>query len=117
VSTRLGPEGLVPVVDEIAGIAGVASELPSDVHGTPDARGTHDAHGTHDARSAHDAHGAHGLRGRVEVAVRRNETEEFWFLINLTAEPVEVSGLDGSILLGGPVLEPRGVAVWRRPAS
>jgi beta-galactosidase len=54
-----------------------------------------------------------GLRGRVELAVRG----DFWFLINRTAEPVELTGLDGEVLHGTPgLLEPRGVAVLRRPA-
>jgi beta-galactosidase len=53
------------------------------------------------------------LRGRVELAVRG----DFWFLINRTAEPVELAGLAGEVLHGTPgLLEARGVAVLRRPA-
>ena len=87
VSTRLGPAGLAPVVAELAGVAGLRSDLPR------------------------------GARGSVELAVRRTGTEEFWFLINLTAEPVDVGGIEGEILVGGPALGSRGVMVLRRPAS
>jgi beta-galactosidase len=87
VSTRLGPAGLAPVVEELAGVAGLHSDLPRPA------------------------------RGRVELAVRRNDTEEFWFLINLTAESVEVSGIEGEVLVGTIPLAPRGVTVLRRPAS
>jgi beta-galactosidase len=53
------------------------------------------------------------LRGRVELAVRG----DFWFLINRTAEPVELTGLTGEILYGTlGLLEPRGVTVLRHPA-
>jgi beta-galactosidase len=84
VSTRLGPDGLAPVVEELAGIGGLHGELP------------------------------HAARGRVELAVRRNDSEEFWFLVNLTAEEVPLDGLDGEVLAGGLILEPRGVTVLRR---
>jgi len=95
VSTRLGSVGLAPVIDELAGVAGLRSDLPR------------------------------GARGRVELAVRRNETEEFWFLINLTAEPVDVDGIEGEILVpigatrsaGQLTLAERGVVVVRRPRS
>ncbi|MFI7543936.1 beta-galactosidase [Actinoplanes sp. NPDC049599] len=83
VSTRLGPDGLAPVLADLLGRAGVPSELPP------------------------------GLRGRVELAVRG----DFWFLINRTAEPVDLTGLPGEVLHGAPgVLEPRGVVVLHRPA-
>ena len=83
VSTRLGPDGLAPVLGELLSHAGVPSELPSE------------------------------LRGRVELAVRG----DFWFLINRTAEPVELTGLTGEILYGTlGLLEPRGVTVLRHPA-
>ncbi|MEU8611693.1 Beta-galactosidase C-terminal domain [Actinoplanes sp. NPDC048791] len=53
------------------------------------------------------------LRGRVELAVRG----DFHFLINRTAEPVELAGLPGELLHGTPgLLEPRGVTVLRGPA-
>ena len=83
VSTRLGPDGLAPVLRDLLERAGVPSELPAE------------------------------LRGRVELAVRG----DFWFLINRTAEPVDLAGLTGEVLHGTPgLLEPRGVAVLRRPA-
>ncbi|RSM48441.1 beta-galactosidase [Actinoplanes sp. ATCC 53533] len=83
VSTRLGPDGLAPVLRDLLDRAGLDSELPAE------------------------------LRGRVELAVRG----DFWFLINRTAEPVELTGLAGEVLHGTPgLLEPRGVAVLRRPS-
>jgi len=93
VSTRLGPAGLAPVIDELAGVAGLRSELPRNA------------------------------RGRVELAVRRNDTEEFWFLINLTSDPVELHGVGGEIVVGATgsagllALAPRGVVVLRRPGD
>ncbi|AGL17864.1 beta-galactosidase [Actinoplanes sp. N902-109] len=81
VSTRLGPDGLAPVLAELLERAGIGSELPQE------------------------------LRGRVELAIRG----EFWFLINRTAEPVELTGLDGEVLHGrADLIEPRGVTVLRR---
>ncbi|MFI5937667.1 beta-galactosidase [Actinoplanes sp. NPDC051494] len=51
------------------------------------------------------------LRGRVELAVRG----EYWFLVNRTAEPVELTGLDGEFLHGSADrLEPRSVTVLRK---
>jgi beta-galactosidase len=83
VSTRLGPDGLTPVLRELLHRAGVPDDLPAP------------------------------LRGRVELAVRG----DFWFLINRTAAPVDLAGLDGEVLHGTPGrLEPRGVTVLRRPA-
>jgi beta-galactosidase len=83
VSTRLGPDGLAPVLRDLLGRAGVPSELPAE------------------------------LRGRVELAVRG----DFHFLINRTAEPVELAGLPGELLHGTPgLVEPRGVTVLRRPS-
>ncbi|WP_298461146.1 beta-galactosidase [uncultured Cellulomonas sp.] len=94
VSTRLGPQGLEPVVGAVLEAAGVRSELSADV------------------------------RGRVELAVRATQDATFWFLVNRTAERVEVPDIAGELLLGvreetssvsGPVvLQPRGVAVVRR---
>ena len=91
-STGLGPAGLRPVIEECLGLAGVASDLPE------------------------------AARGRVELAIRFDETGEFWFLVNLTDEPVDLDGVDGDVLIPAPtgrlaVLPPRGVAVVRRPAS
>ncbi len=90
VSTRLGPDGLAPLVAELAEAAGVRSELPAEA------------------------------RGRVELAVRRGDSGEFWFLVNRGDEPVALPGVTGEILYGdtaetgGPVLGPRGVCVLRR---
>ncbi|MEN3357496.1 MAG: beta-galactosidase [Mycobacteriales bacterium] len=92
VSTRLGAVGLPPVLAPLLAAAGVGSDLPPDA------------------------------RGRVELAVRSGLAGEFWFLINRTAEPVQVAGVDGALLLGrraagagSPVLlDPRGVAVVQR---
>ncbi len=56
------------------------------------------------------------LRGRVELAVRG----DFWFLINRTDEPVELSGLEGDALLGparAGTLAPRGVIVLHLPPT
>jgi beta-galactosidase len=87
VATRLGPDGLVPVLQEFAGLAGVESELPAD------------------------------LRGAVELAVRTGEDGRFLFLINRTDQAVDISAVPGAILAGtGPAdgtakLAARGVAV------
>lgn len=107
VSTRLGREGLVPVLARLLDDAGVRSELPA------------------------------AARGLVELAVRTNGTEEFWFLVNRTAQPVEVPDVAGDVLVGrrltaagapdgtggaadgvgAILLDPRAVAVVRRPAA
>ncbi len=114
VSTRFGRQGLVPVLARLLDDAGVRSELPAAV------------------------------RGDVELAVRTDGTDDFWFLVNRTARPVEVPDVAGDVLAGrrltasgtragtaegtaeaaveGTVegallLEPRGVAVVRRPAE
>jgi beta-galactosidase len=90
VSTRLGVEGLRPVLSGLLAAAGVDSELPEAV------------------------------RGRVELAVRADDAEEFAFLINRTADAVLVEGVAGEPLLGersgdAVALGPREVAVLRRP--
>lgn len=90
VSTRLGPEGLRPVLAELLRVSGVPSELPA------------------------------GLRGRVELAVRASGDAEFWFLINRTAGTVRLEtagGVEGEVLFSGSaedVIEPRGVRILRR---
>lgn len=94
VSTRLGPQHLAPLLGGLLDDAGVRSELPEAV------------------------------RGLVELAVRTDGTDEFWFLVNRTPEPVEVPDLAGEVLVGrratagggvGPLLlDARGVAVVRR---
>ena len=90
VSTRLGPAGLRPVIDECLGIAGVVSDLPDQA------------------------------RGLVELTIRQHADTEFWFLVNLTEEVVDLEGIEGEVLV--PVqaarlveLAGRGVAVLRRP--
>ncbi|GAA4624692.1 beta-galactosidase [Actinoallomurus vinaceus] len=87
VSTRLGPEGLRPVLADLLEVAGVRGELPAP------------------------------LRGRVELAVRATDDAEFWFLINRTTGSVDLEDVDGQVLYGGdgPALGPRGVRVLRRP--
>ncbi|GAA3646083.1 beta-galactosidase [Lentzea roselyniae] len=92
VSTRLGPVGLLPVLTEVLDAAAVRSELPA------------------------------GIRGRVELAVRADRDTAFWFLINRTDEPVEVSEVTGDVIVGPAdgrqlVLPPRAVAVLRRHAG
>ncbi len=110
VSTRFGRQGLVPVLARLLDDAGVRSELPAAV------------------------------RGDVELAVRTDGTDDFWFLVNRTARPVEVPDVAGDVLAGrrltasgtaegaaeattdgtaggALLLEPRGVAVVRRPAE
>ncbi|WP_237843813.1 Beta-galactosidase C-terminal domain [Cellulosimicrobium cellulans] len=72
------------------------------------------------------------VRGDVELAVRTDGTDDFWFLVNRTARPVEVPDVAGDVLAGrrlapsgtagapsdgALLLEPRGVAVVRRPAE
>ncbi|HEX8343455.1 MAG TPA: beta-galactosidase [Actinoplanes sp.] len=91
VSTRLGRHGLQPLLEELAGVAGVRSELPAD------------------------------LRGRVELAVRSGNGADFWFLLNRTEETVDIAAVDGDPLIGThdapPGLAPRGVAVLKTSTS
>lgn len=90
VSTRLGPEGLVPVLAELTAAADVRSELPPAV------------------------------RGKVELVVRRQGGSRYAFLVNRTDKPVSVPDVPGEPLVGvrhpdGAVaLERRGVAVLRQ---
>jgi beta-galactosidase len=63
VSTRLGPNGLEPLLQRLLRAAGVDSELPP------------------------------GLRGRVELTIRRQEEREFWFVVNRTDDVVPLDGL------------------------
>ncbi len=90
VSTRLGPAGLTRLLGELAGAAGLASELPAAV------------------------------RGSVEAAVRRDAAARYLFLVNRTEQPVTVPGLPGELLTGvrdeaGAVaLAARAVAVLRQ---
>lgn len=46
--------------------------------------------------------------GRVELAIRTDGTDDYWFLINRTAAPVEVPGINGTPLIG-PQPSPSGV--------
>ncbi|WP_207453954.1 beta-galactosidase [Herbiconiux sp. SYSU D00978] len=95
VSTRLRPAGLAGVVDALLARAGVESELPA------------------------------ALRGVVEVTRRTQGSEDYWFLVNRTAEPVDLGALDGDVVLGHEssapgqtaTLSARGVVVLRRPVD
>ncbi|GGM52108.1 beta-galactosidase [Dactylosporangium sucinum] len=92
VSTRLGPAGLRPVLTDVLDTAGVRSELPDT------------------------------LRGQVELAVRQSADAEYWFLVNRTGEPRDLSGVEGAILYmqqagdtAAPgLLGPHAVTVLRR---
>ncbi|MFD0773274.1 beta-galactosidase [Streptomonospora algeriensis] len=90
VSTRLGARGLTGVLPRLLAAAGVSGELPPE------------------------------LRGRVELAVRSDAGAEYRFVVNRTAEPVDIAGLGGELLDSGGaagegtrLLPPRGVAVLR----
>lgn len=63
VSTRLGPDGLTRVLSELAGEAGLHSDLP------------------------------HAARGQVEVVVRQHDVARYTFLINRTDCHVMVEGM------------------------
>ncbi|MGS2647109.1 beta-galactosidase [Streptosporangium sp. G12] len=94
VSTRLGPEGLGPVLSRLLAAGGVRRELPAAV------------------------------AGAVELAVRTGDDADYWFLINRTDESVavgdagEVAGevLQAPCLAADLTLAPRQVCVLRRPA-
>ncbi|MFI7296010.1 beta-galactosidase [Streptomyces sp. NPDC050121] len=91
VSTRLGVDGLRSLLPRLLEPAGVSSELPA------------------------------GLRGQVELTVRRGAAERFLFLVNRTDETVPVTGVEGEVLIGertdgALVLGPRAVAVLRQAA-
>jgi len=79
VSTRLGASGLGPLLDRLLQAAGVDSELPP------------------------------GLRGRVELAIRRHEEREYWFVVNRTDEVVPLDGLGelGELVLCSADGDPR----------
>ncbi|MBT2547865.1 beta-galactosidase [Arthrobacter sp. ISL-65] len=91
VATRLGPDGLVPVLREFAHLAGVESEMPAE------------------------------LRGAVELAVRTGEEGRFFFLINRTDQAVDISAVPGAVLADtspaerAAKLAARGVAVLKTP--
>jgi beta-galactosidase len=61
-----------------------------------------------------------GVRGRVELVVRRGDGGRFLFLVNRTEGTVSVPGVAGEVLLGSAdgegavALGPRGVAVVRQ---
>ncbi|MFC7846842.1 beta-galactosidase [Arthrobacter sp. NPDC057388] len=84
VATRLGPDGLVPVLREFAGLAGVESELPAE------------------------------LQGAVELTIRTGENGRFRFLINRTDHAVDISAVPGAVLTGTAKLAARGVAVLHK---
>ena len=79
VSTRLGPDGLEPLVGRLLEAAGVDSELPD------------------------------GLRGRVELTIRTDDEREFWFLVNRTDDVVDLGELGdvGELLLFSSDGDPR----------
>ncbi|WP_310739532.1 beta-galactosidase [Microbispora sp. H10830] len=90
VSTRLGPEGLGVVLPHLLDAAEVTSELPPEA------------------------------RGLVDVAVRTDGTDDYWFLINRTDRHVDLSAIPGDPLHGPALardttLAPRQVRVLRRP--
>jgi beta-galactosidase len=86
VSTRLGVDGIAPVLDELLAIAGIGSELP------------------------------HEARGKVELVIRADAESEYWFLINRTDTVVVLPDLGAEPLLGQSAsLAPRGVRVLRLP--
>jgi beta-galactosidase len=101
VSTRLGPEGLRPVLSSVLAQAGVVSPLPET------------------------------MRGRVEPAVRTGEQGRFLFLINRGDDEVTIEDLgaiasgDADLVVGPSLaglddagdlrLGPFGVAVLRAP--
>jgi beta-galactosidase len=89
VSTRLGPDGIRPVLDTVLAAADVHSGL------------------------------APALRGRVEHTIRVGDDTEFHFLINLTDDPVAIADFEGSRLAvvgDAATIAPRGVAVIQRPS-
>jgi beta-galactosidase len=90
VATRLGPEGIRPVLARFAELAGIESELPQD------------------------------LRGAVELTVRSGHGSQFLFLISRTDQPVDISAMPGTLLSGAvdsgtSKLPPGGVAVLQVP--
>ncbi|GAA3578713.1 beta-galactosidase [Nonomuraea rosea] len=90
VSTRLGPDGLAPVLAQLLEVSGVRTELPAS------------------------------LAGAVELAVRAGADADYWFLVNRTDENVETGDVAGEALAGpslaaGRTLGPRQVRVLRRP--
>jgi beta-galactosidase len=78
VSTRLGPAGIAPVLATVLQEAGVESELPGS------------------------------LRGRIELAIREDESAEYWFLVNRGDEAVDLRELceSSDVLLCAPPTEP-----------
>ncbi|MFD4029738.1 beta-galactosidase [Streptomyces sp. NPDC058637] len=94
VSTRLGSHGLPEVLGVLLSGAGVTSDLPGSA------------------------------RGRVELTVRTDGSDSYWFLVNRTDEDVTFDAVAGEALTGpaptadgGLVLPPRDVAVLRVAAG
>lgn len=92
VSTRLGPGQIRPLLCEMLATAGVRSDLPDE------------------------------LCGSVELAIRGDAENDYWFVINRSDDWLDVAGLSGELLLStdGPSgsgrltsLAPRSVAVLR----
>ncbi|MDH2426338.1 beta-galactosidase [Sphaerisporangium sp. TRM90804] len=91
VSTRLGPEGLAVILPRLLDAAGVTSELPPEV------------------------------RGLVDVTIRTDGTDDYWFVINRSDRHVDLTALPGAPLRAPSlateaVLAPRRVQVRRAPA-
>jgi beta-galactosidase len=89
VSTRLGPAGLAAVLPDLLKVSGVASELPAEV------------------------------RGLVDLAVRTDGTDDYWFLSNRGDRDADVSAVSGDPLPGPSLaqhttLAPGQVRIHRR---
>ncbi|MGN9781459.1 beta-galactosidase [Nonomuraea sp. ZG12] len=89
VSTRLGPDGLAAVLPDLLNVSGVASELPAEV------------------------------RGLVDLAVRTDGTDDYWFLTNRGDHDADLSAVSGDPLPGPSLaqhttLTPGQVRILRR---
>lgn len=82
VGARLGAQGIETVLADLAGRAGVVSELSAE------------------------------LRGAVEHVLRTGDDADYAFLINRTDTPVDITGVDGDTITGEESkLAPRSVTV------
>jgi beta-galactosidase len=77
VSTRLGPDGLEPLLGRLLEMAAVESELPAT------------------------------LRGLVELTIRTDEDRDFWFVVNRTDATVDLGELAGELVLSSSDDDPR----------
>ncbi len=92
VSTRLGPDGLAAVLPELLTVSGVVPDLPAEV------------------------------RGLVDLAVRTDGRQHYWFLTNRADHDVDLSAISGEPLRGpslakDAILAPGQVRILRRPGS